>query len=263
VTHDAPPQTPAVHLEIVDHVARVTLHAPWRANALDTDMLTRLEERLRGLPDEVRVVLLCGAGARSFSTGYWIPTLVEELEQGPSVNDYRDHPLERALRAIEETPVPTIAVVGGNAFGSGCELALACDIRLGAEEARLCMPPARLGILYSATGLRRLVQLVGLSVAKELIFTAEVVDGHRALSLGLVNRLVPRAALPALAQAMAAQIAANDPLSIRHHKTLFGRYLAPPPYSEEDLRRVAELRLECFGSDGFKARSRALIEKRP
>ena len=252
-------QEPAVLRECREGICRLTLSAPWRGNALDPGMLSRLEALLLNLPADARVVVLEGAGGRSFCTGYHLPTLAAEVEAGPSVTDFENHPLERALRALEGCPLPTLAVVGGHAFGGGCELALACDLRLAAREARLCMPPARLGILYSATGLARLLALVGPAVAKELIYTGEPVEAERALALGLVNRVVPRDELAEAAAGLAAQIAANEPLSLRHHKTLFDRYLAPPPLSEAALREVARLRQECFASPGFRERmSRAL-----
>ena len=119
-----------------DGVLTLTLSAPWRSNALDPAMLTALAEALEALPAATRAVVLRGDGERSFSTGYFLPALLDELEQGPSVNDYRTHPLERALTAIETCPVPTLAVIQGHAYGAGCELALACDLRLGSEIGR-------------------------------------------------------------------------------------------------------------------------------
>jgi enoyl-CoA hydratase/carnithine racemase len=253
-----------VNLATAEGVATITLSAPWRSNALDPAMLTRLAELVEGLADDVRVVLLRGDGERSFTTGYYLPALVEELDQGPSVNDYRNHPMERALRAIEGCPVPTVAVVQGHAYGAGCEVALACDMRVGAEEARLCMPPAKLGILYSATGLRRLLELVGPSLAKELIYTADVVEAPRALALGLLNRVVPKPALESTAAELAAQIAANDALSIRYTKRIFAEVLGPGPFDEDTLDEVARWRAECFQRPELKARVERLLDrKRP
>lgn len=247
-----------VRLEHAGDVATLVLDAPGRGNSLDQAMLAKVEALVRGLDPAARVLLLRGAGERAFSTGYHVPSLLAELARGPSVSDFEGHPLERALRAIEECPVPTIAVVWGNAYGAGCELALACDLRLAAGDARLCMPPARLGVLYSATGMRRLVELVGPAVAKELLFTAEPVDAPRALGVGLVNRVVGPEALGALAAELARTIAGNAPLSIKHTKTIFRRFLAPPALGAEQLAEVARLRDECFRSPDFLARSRAL-----
>lgn len=253
-----PDSPPCVRLTLADHVATLVLDAPARGNSLDAAMLERAEALLASLDPTVRVVLVRGEGARAFSTGYHVPSLLAELDQGPSVSDFERHPLERALRALEQVPVPTIAVVHGNAYGAGCELALACDLRLAADDARLCMPPAKLGVLYSATGMRRLIELCGPAAAKELLFTGDVVDAARALALGLVNRVVPKADLDQAAAAMAATIRSNAPLSIRHTKTIFSRYLVPPALDAATLDAVATLRDECFRSDDFKARARAL-----
>lgn len=253
-----PDVPPCVRLTTTDQVATLTLDAPARGNSLDQAMLARVEALLVGLDPDVRVVLLRGAGDRAFSTGYHVPSLLAELAAGPSVSDHEGHPLERALRALEAVPVPTIAVVHGNAYGAGCELALACDVRLAADDARLCMPPAKLGVLYSATGMRRLIELCGPAVAKELLFTGDVVDAGRALTLGLVNRVLPKASLDEAAAAMAATIRRNAPLSIRHTKTIFSRFLAPPQLDAATLAEVSRLRDECFRSDDFNERSRAL-----
>jgi len=242
-------------------VATITIDAPERGNSLDAEMLTLLAELLGSLESSARVLLLRGAGERSFSTGYHVPSLLAELQRGLTVSDFESHPLEVALRALDAVPIPTIAVVHGNAYGAGCELALVCDVRLAAEEALLCMPPARLGVLYSATGMRRLLELVGPAVSKEMLYTAEPIDGARALAIGLVNHIVPRAELDGVAARMAATIAANAPLSIRHTKTILGRFLAPPELDPETLRVVATLREECFRSAEFLERTRRLGAK--
>jgi enoyl-CoA hydratase/carnithine racemase len=241
-------------------IARVTLNAPERGNSVDADMLTRLEEVLIELSAdaELRVVLLEGAGPRSFSTGYHIPSLLSELKEGESVSDFSGHPLERALRALEAIPVPTLAVVGGNAYGAGFELALTCDLRIAAQEAKFCMPPAKLGVLYSATGIRRLRALLGPALCQELLYTADVVNGARALAIGLVNRLVPGDELAAAATALATTIAGNAALSIRHTKTILRETLAAPTLTDAALAKVAELRSECFRSEEFLRRASRL-----
>ncbi|MGE0710095.1 MAG: enoyl-CoA hydratase/isomerase family protein [Planctomycetota bacterium] len=239
---------------------RLILDAQERGNSLDAAMLARLAELLgeAAADPEVRVVVLEGAGTRSFSTGYHVPSLLAELERGPSVSDFEDHPLERALRALEALPQPSVAVVRGNAYGAGCELALATDLRLAARDARFCMPPARLGVLYSATGTRRLLELVGPALTRELLFTACVVDAERALAIGLVNRLAAPEALDGAARGLIGEIEANAPLSLRHHKTILSRFLAAAPLDQQTLTEVAQLREECFRSPEFARRAARL-----
>ena len=257
-------------------VATLTLDAPERGNSLDAAMLARIEELLRGLPvdtgdtgdgagasEGARALLVRGAGERAFCTGYHVPSLLDELERGLTVSDFEDHPLERALRALEEVPVPTIAVVDGHAYGAGCELALACDLRVAVRGARFCMPPAKLGVLYSATGMRRLLELTGPARTKELLFTGDPVDAERALAIGLANRVAAPDALEAEVSALTARIAGNAPLSVHHTKAVLQRYLAPPALSTDDLHAVAALREECFRSLEFRRRAARLGGREP
>lgn len=249
---------PEVRLELSGEIATLILDAPERGNSLDATLLAQLEAHLARLSQETsaaRVVVLRGAGSRGFSTGYHLPSLVAELEVGPSVSDFENHPLERALRALEALPLPSVAVIQGNAYGAGCELALACDIRIASERAKLCMPPAKLGVLYSATGMQRLLELVGPAITRELLFTACVVESERALVLGLLNRVVKHEELEDEASTLCEQIVANSALSIRHTKTILRRFLAPAPVEETDLKEIARLRQACFDSEDFADRT--------
>jgi enoyl-CoA hydratase/carnithine racemase len=249
---------PEIRLERAGTRATLVIDAPERGNSLDAELLSQLEGHLTSLarePGEARVVVLRGAGPRGFSTGYHLPSLLAELEVGPSVSDFRDHPLERALRALEELPLPSVAVIQGNAYGAGCELALACDLRIASERAKLCMPPAKLGVLYSATGMRRLIELVGPAITRELLFTACVVESGRALALGLLNRVVPHEQLEEEASSVCEQIATNSALSIRHTKTILRRFLATAELTPEELSVIARLRQECFDSEDFASRT--------
>jgi enoyl-CoA hydratase/carnithine racemase len=258
-----------VHSEERDRLAVIALESA-RGNAVDRAMLTRLEELLRELASRVeggdekapRAVVLRGAGEKSFSTGYNVEELIRELREGPSVTDEASHPLELALRALDECPVPTVALVHGTAYGAGCELACACDLRVLADDARLCMPPAKLGVLYSATGIQRLVDLAGLAAVREMFFTGEPVAAPRALALGLANRVVPKGEATSEAEKLAATIAANAPLSVRGTKTVLRR-LRPPPLDAAARAELAGLRDRCFRSRDFAEATQAFLEKRP
>jgi enoyl-CoA hydratase/carnithine racemase len=258
-----------VHLEERPGFAILTLDAASRGNAVDRAMLTRLEELLRAIEARVargessapRAVVLRGAGEKSFSTGYNVAELLRELGEGPSVTDEASHPLELALRALDECPVPTIALVHGTAYGAGCELACACDLRVLADDARFCMPPAKLGVLYSATGLRRFLELAPIGAVREMFFTAEPVPAARALALGLANRVVPKSEATSEAENLAATIAANAPLSVRGTKVVLRR-LRPPPLDPAVRAEVALLREQCFRSRDFTEAAQAFLEKR-
>lgn len=258
-----------VHLEERARLAILTLDSPGRGNAVDRAMLAQLEGHLRAIEARVlasdaaapRALILRGAGEKSFCTGYDVGELIRELAEGPSVTDEASHPLELALKALDDSPLPTIALVHGNAYGAGCELACACDLRVLSDDARLCMPPAKLGVLYSASGIQRLVDLAGLGATREMFFTAEPVPAARALVLGLANRVVPRADATAEAERLAATIAGNAPLSVRGTKVVLRR-LRPQPLEPAVRAELAGLRELCFRSRDFAAATEAFLAKR-
>ncbi|MDA0170403.1 enoyl-CoA hydratase/isomerase family protein [Solirubrobacter taibaiensis] len=230
-----------------DGVARVTIENAAKRNALDAEILEGLAATLPAL--DARCVILTGAGS-AFSAGYDIGNLTPER-----LADVLIHPFEAALAALDDVPVPVIADVNGHAFGGGLELALACDLRVCAPGAKLGMPPARLGVVYSHTGLRRFVDAIGSARTRQLFLTAEPVDAETAQAWGLVNWIGEDAV------ALAARVAALAPLSLRGNKRVL-RALIPPldPALEAELEA---LRREAFASEDFAEGVRGFIEKRP
>ena len=230
-----------------DGVLRVTIENAAKRNALDAEILEGLASTLPSL--DARCVILTSAGG-AFSAGYDIGNLTPER-----LADVLIHPFEAALAALDDVPVPVIADVNGHAFGGGLELALACDLRVCAPGAKLGMPPARLGVVYSHTGLRRFVDAIGSSRTRQLFLTAEPVDAETAQAWGLVNWIGEDAV------ALAARIAALAPLSLRGNKRVL-RALIPPldPALEGELEA---LRREAFASEDFAEGVRGFIEKRP
>ncbi len=235
----------------VDGVARVTIDNAAKRNALDADILEGLARELPGL--DARCVVLTGAGG-AFSAGYDIGNLTPE-----KLADVLIHPFEAAMAALDDIPVPVIAAVGGHAFGGGLELAMACDLRVCAPGAKLGMPPARLGVVYSHTGLRRFVDAIGSARTRELFLTARPVAAAEALTWGLVNEVVED--VEARAVELATEIAGLAPLSLRDNKRVL-RALIPPldPALEAELEA---LRREAFASADFAEGVRSFIEKRP
>jgi enoyl-CoA hydratase/carnithine racemase len=235
----------------VDGVARVTFENAAKRNALDGEILAALASVLPAL--DARCVVLTGAG-RTFSAGYDIGNLTPER-----LADVLTHPFEAALAALDAVEVPVIAAMGGHAFGGGLELALACDLRVCAAGARLGMPPARLGVVYSHTGLRRFVDAIGAARTRELFLTARPVTAEVALDWGLVNEVVDDVAAGSVA--LAAEIAALAPLSVRGNKRVLRALIAPlDPALEAEL---LALRDAAFRSEDFAEGVRAFIEKRP
>jgi enoyl-CoA hydratase/carnithine racemase len=254
--------------EPAPHVARLTLDNPAKRNALDHDILDALAELLPGL--HARCLLVTGTG-KVFSAGYDIGALPAEPASPAGAGGFAHaaeaivaHPFTAAIEALEAYPYPALAALNGHAIGGGLELALSCDLRVCSADARLGMPPARLGLVYSHTGLRKFLDAIGAPRTRELFFTARNIGAAEALGWGLVGEVVPAAELAARGVELAAEIAANAPLSLAGNKRVIRELLAAEgaldPAVEAEL---VALRDACFRSEDFFEGVRAFAEKRP
>jgi enoyl-CoA hydratase/carnithine racemase len=251
---------------ILDHpaeaVARLTISNPSRRNALDHDILNALAETLpkldRGI--EIRCVVITGAGDL-FSAGYDIGGIPDETF-ATDAEALVAHPFHAAMDAVSAHPYPVLAAINGHCLGGGLELAVRCDLRLCAVSAKLGMPPARLGLIYSHTGLQKFIDVVGYARTKELFLTGRNISGPRAMAIGLVNDTVPDDRLPEEAVALASEIAAGAPLSARGNKRAIETLNSHPRLTEEQERELIELRRSCFESEDFREGIRAFAEKR-
>jgi enoyl-CoA hydratase/carnithine racemase len=171
------------------------------------------------------------------------------------------HPFQDAIEALDAYPYPVIGQLNGHAIGGGLELALACDIRIAAGGIKLGMPPAKLGLIYSHTGLRRFIDVCGPANTAELFYVGRNVDADRAERMGLVNEVVDAALLDEHVLDLAAEIAANAPLSLAGNKRVI-RTLLAQPLPDEVERELIELRESCFRSEDFREGVRAFAEKR-
>jgi enoyl-CoA hydratase/carnithine racemase len=243
--------------EPAEGVARLTIDNPERRNALDHELLDALAEYARTL--EARCLVIRGSGS-VFSAGYDIGNL-----EGQSFEESAErlvaHPFHDALEALEAYEYPVVGEINGHAIGGGLELALTCDIRVAARTARLGMPPAKLGLIYSHTGLRKFIDVCGPANTAELFHVGEPVDADRALTMGLVNEAVEPDRLEGRVLELAAQIAANAPLSLAGNKRII-RTLRNQPLPAEVERELIELRESCFRSEDFREGVRAFAEKR-
>jgi enoyl-CoA hydratase/carnithine racemase len=230
----------------------LTLDRPERLNALDPETLAALEAALRD-DAGVRCRVLTGAGERAFCSGY---DLLRLGKLGPS-DPLPDEAIARVAAAIEAAPAPTIAAVNGIAYGAGGELAAACDLRVASRTAKVCMPPAKLGIVYAQAGLFRFVRLVGFSQAKRLFFTGDVVDAEEGLRLGVFDEVADDALAAALA--LASRIADNAPLAVAGMKRLFNELQGEPLLDDEES---AALRRASFNSADAEEGVAAAREKR-
>ena len=245
--------------EPAPHVARLTIDNPAKRNALDHAILDAIAATVREL--DARCLLITAAGP-VFSAGYDIGGLPRD-EFAHRAESLVAHPFHDAIEALDDFPFPAVAALNGHAIGGGLELALSCDLRLAAEDAQIGMPPARLGLVYSHTGLRKFVDAIGAARTRELFFTARTISAQRAERWGLVSEVVPGDELEERAVAYAAQIAALAPLSQRGNKRVLRELLAAEgALDPETERELVELREACFRSDDFYEGVQAFAEKR-
>jgi enoyl-CoA hydratase/carnithine racemase len=251
---------------VLDHpgpaVARLTISNPERRNALDHDILNALAETMpkldRGI--EIRCVVITGDGDL-FSAGYDIAGIPDDTFS-TDAEALVAHPFHDAMEAISAHRYPVLAAINGHCLGGGLELAVRCDLRLCAVSAKLGMPPVKLGLIYSHTGLQKFIDVVGYGRTKELFLTGRNISGPRAMAIGLVNDTVPDDKLGDEAVALASEIAAGAPLSARGNKLAIETLNSYPRLTSEQERELIELRRSCFESEDFREGIRAFAEKR-
>jgi enoyl-CoA hydratase/carnithine racemase len=243
--------------EPADGVARLTIANPERRGALDHEILDALAGHARTL--DARCLVIRGSGD-VFSAGYDIGNLSEQ-EFEESAEKLVAHPFHDALEALEAYRYPVIAEINGHAIGGGLELALTCDIRIAASGVKMGMPPAKLGLIYSHTGLAKFIDICGPANTAELFFVGRNIDSERAHEMGLVNEVIDPDRLPERVLDMAGEIASNAPLSLAGNKRLLRelRALRLPAELESEL---VELRESCFASEDFREGVQAFAEKR-
>ena len=196
-------------------VARLTIRNPGKRNALDHEILDAIAQAMEDLDDGIanRCVIIAGSEGM-FSAGYDIGDIPDEVF-AEEAERLVAHPFSRAIEAVERFPFPTLAAINGHALGGGLELAVTCDLRLAATGVKLGMPPGRLGLIYSHTGIQKFLDTAGPARTRELFLTGRNVTGERAEQIGLVNEAVPAEDVERLAVDLAAEIAGNAPLSLK------------------------------------------------
>ena len=249
-----------VKLEIKNHIAYITIDRPKVLNALNMATMQELKEAFAAAKDdpEVRVVILTGAGEKAFVAGADINELAQ---QSPvSAKEYT-HRGQAIVDSIENLGKPTIACINGFALGGGCELAMACTMRLASDNAKLGQPEVKLGLIPGYGGTQRLPRLVGKGLAMQQILTGEMITAQEAFRIGLVNEVVPLAELIPRAESIAAKIIANAPLAIQYAMEAVNRgfdmTLADGLFLEATLFAVT-----CATEDKNEG-TKAFLEKRP
>jgi enoyl-CoA hydratase/carnithine racemase len=247
-----------------ERVCTITFNRPEKRNALTPLMLFHLADILKEIQeeDEVRCLLLRGAGDKAFSAGYDISDIPTDMTPEMAAAFRARNPLDSAMEALLDFPYPVIAMINGYAFGAGCDLAMACDIRIAAESARMAIPPAKLGIIYQPSGIMRFINVVGLANAKEMFFTGRAYEASRAQEMGLVHYVLPLNQLASFTYEMAQEISENAPLSLKGMKVIFSKGLKHQKLDPKDAQEIEYLRTQAFNSEDLKEGQRAFKEKR-
>jgi enoyl-CoA hydratase/carnithine racemase len=254
---------------LLDHpaegVVRLTVSNPAKRNALDhpiLDAITATLGELGSAESATRCVILTGAHGM-FSAGYDIGEIPDE-EFEERAERLVAHPFTEAIDALEAFAYPTLAALPGHTIGGGLELALACDLRVAQEGIKLGMPPAKLGLVYSHTGLRRFLDAIGATRTRELFLLGRYVDASTALAWGLVNRVASASELEATTLSLARELAGNAPLSQTGNKRVIAALLrAEGALDPEVEQELIELRRASFASADMREGMRAFAEKRP
>jgi enoyl-CoA hydratase/carnithine racemase len=246
-------------------VVRMTISNAAKRNALDHPILDAISARLTRLASEeagARCVIVTGAHGM-FSAGYDIGEIPDE-EFEERAEQLVAHPFTEAIDALEAFPYPTLAMLPGHTIGGGLELALACDLRVAQDGIKLGMPPAKLGLVYSHTGLRRFIDAIGAARTRELFLLGSYVDAATALQWGLVTRVAAADALEQLTLELAAELAGNAPLSQKGNKRVIAALLsAEGELAEQVELELIELRRASFASQDMREGMRAFAERRP
>ena len=245
-------------LERRERVAVITINRPEKRNALNIQTRAEGAAALDELREDesVRVVVITGAGDKAFIAGADISEFA-----GRTAVSQRDVMLGRSLfTAVDTFPKPVIAMVNGYCLGGGCELAMACDLRIASDKASFGQPEINLGIIPGGGGTQRLTRLVGEGKAMELILTGDIVDAQTAHAIGLVNMVVPAPDLEAKTMELANRIAERSPVALRLAKEAIKA--ASRSNLDEGLRREVDLFALCFSSEDKDEGVAAFLEKR-
>ncbi|HET9143046.1 enoyl-CoA hydratase/isomerase family protein [Actinophytocola sp.] len=251
--------TEYLRLAVDGALATLTIDRPAKRNAMSYEMWSAVPGLLSKVEadDAVRVLLI--RGGDHFSAGADIGEFATLRADAEGAARY-SAAVHAAERAIATCPKPTIAAITGNCIGGGCELALACDLRIAADDASFGITPAKLGIVYHLTSTKQLVDAVGPAWAKQILFSGDLIDAATALRIGLVNELHPAAELPDRARHLARTIAERAQISVRGAKTIVSRIVAG---QTEDDEAVHVLYALSVASNDYAEGVRAFLEKRP
>jgi len=234
---------------------------PARRNACSNDMWAAMPEIIEAFEQDpaVRVVVLRGMGEAAFVSGADISEF-EQTRSSADSNVFYERQTDQAMKRLAECSKPTIAMIHGYCIGGGVGIAVACDLRITADDGKFGVPAVRLGLGYGPAGVKKLMDLVGPSFTKEIFFTARHFNAAEAIAMGLVNRTLPKAELEAYVRDYCATIADNAPMTINALKRTVAELVKVSPTA--DIEYCNRLVKECFDSQDFIEGRRAFMEKR-
>jgi enoyl-CoA hydratase len=242
-------------------VGIMTFNNPERLNAVSMDMWEGVVEILEDFRNDnaIRVVVLKGAGHKAFVSGADISKFENERASQDAIEKYAIA-VDQAYDGIHSFPKPTIAMINGYCIGGGLGIAVSCDLRICADNARFAVPAAKLGLGYGYAHIRKLSNIVGPSFTKEIFFTARQFNATEAREMGLVNRVVPVSMLQAYVDDYAKTIGGNAPLTVAQVKHTVGEIVKDP--ADRDIEKCAAMVKACFDSADYAEGRKAFMEKR-
>lgn len=245
-------------------IATLTLNRPAQRNTLTPKLLAGIHFALKkwAVSDAIRAVVVTGGSGATFSAGYDISAISMDADPESRRLLKKDNPFDLALSSIRNFPYPVIAMLNGHAFGGGLNLAIACDIRIGADDIKAGMPPARLGLVYPPAGLQQFVEVLGMARTREVFLTGKTYSGLAVKSMGLVDHLVPREVLAHKTYALAAEVAGNAPLAIKGIKKLLNMLGDRMTLDAAVLGKAEKLVATALNSEDLKEGRRAFMDKR-
>ena len=248
-----------IGLEHKGPVAWITIDNPAKRNAVSLAMWRQLDALLCDVGEDTRCIVVRGAGDKAFVAGADISEFIEQRRSPENVAQY-DEAADAAMARLHTMPQPTVAMISGYCIGGGVALSLCCDIRLADDSSQFAVPAARLGLGYSPTGLKQLLDVVSVPVATDIMVSARRYSAAEALAMGLVNRVYPQGALAHEVEDYAAAVARNAPLTVRAAKRTIKELARTNPAADLDL--CHGLAAACFASQDYLEGVNAFMEKR-
>ena len=258
-------QEDTILVERKDLIGIIAINNQGKKNAVNNEMLIKIGETLEQMEAEgIRAIIIKGMGDRMFCSGYDVSAVPKVVDSIFGRGDEKDKPdyVRLTARKFADISIPVIAMLNGNCMGAGLDIAGACDLRYGAAGIKFNMPPARLGITYNPEGVMRLMNIVGIGRAKEILYLAKDITAEEAYEIGFLNKLLPKEELEAYVMGIAKTIVENAPLSIRGMKKIFKYCLEHQKIAEERDREADQIFLEAIQSEDMAEALIALREKR-